>query len=630
MVGCLPCSFGQLNDNVKQQLLDAESSFLYEEFNEALPVYMKLKDRYPDNYYLDYKIGRCYLNIPFDRQKSLIYLKLASNSVKISKTNKDGSFKENEVPLDVIFYLGDAYRINNQLDKSIEKYQEFKNKADKKIYDLKLVDNQIQACKRAIIMEKRPVDISIQNLGKTINTKYSEIHPVISEDENILLYAAQLPFYQAVFYTKKTDGVWQQPVNIITDLGIDGDCLPTSISADGREAYFYRSDEFRGDLYVSNFINGKWTKIRKLNDNINTRYWESHASLSHDGKTLYFTSNRPGGMGGLDIYKTQRTSGDNWGPAQNLGPVINSSYNEDAPFITADDKRLYFSSFGHETMGGFDIFYSDKDANGNWTKPVNIGYPVNTTGDEMFFCPAKNGTVGYFSEIDSTGFGKYDIVRVEIFDIKNPRLYKISGNIKTTTNGNNQKILMIVLDQLSKDTIYNELLTGEDFNFKIKAGNYEIYISASGYQSQILPFSITPGSKDFNRVLNTLLVAVNNQDNTASGITAEMPVLSQKQANNGKLIAGNEINKNSPGTNLPAITSKVTKNTKISQDQNDIHTTIKTIDSNKTLTKNIVSKVGFWKSVGGISWEYYSVPCALAIFVIVLVIIKKRRNIYNK
>lgn len=624
LVIVLPCLNAQERFNSKEQLLDAESNFLYEEYSEALPVYMKLKDRYPDNAYLDYKIGRCYLNLPADKQKSLDYLQHAI--LKISITNKDGSFKQNEVPLDVIFYLGDAYRINNQLEKAIETYQEFKKKSDTKTYNLQLVEDQIQACKRAIQMEKRPVDISKLNLGEIINTRFSNIHPVVSEDESILMYATLLPFYQAVFFTKKINGNWQQPVNIIPDLGIDGDCLPTCLSSNGTEAYFYRSNEFRGDLYVSNFINGKWTKIRKLNDNINTRYWESHASLSHDGKTLYFTSNRPGGMGGLDIYKSQRTSGDNWGPAQNLGPVINSSYNEDSPFITADGKRLYFSSFGHETMGGFDIFYSDMDANGNWMKPVNLGFPINTTGDELFLCPVMNGKFAYLSEIDPNGFGKYDIVRMEIFDDRNPRIYNISGNIKRSGISLDQKILLVVVGLTKRDTVYSEILAGDSFHFHAKAGNYEIQISSPGYQSQSIPLSINYGSKEIEKSLNLMM------DVTPSAV---LPISEYATANPSVVTSQPNIrtsldipeNKNSvvvirrdtttlkipdanSGTNIPNVTNK-------SEEANKI--TAK--GSNQNNSKN-----GFWQSLQKTSWEYIAIPGSLIVLILFLLILKKRRK----
>ncbi len=565
---------------IKEQLLEAESDFLYEEFNEALPIYMKLKDKYPDNIYLDYKIGRCYLNIPFEKQKSLIYLKKAS--VKITKTNKDGSFKGNEVPVDVIYYLGDAYRINNQLEAAIENYEEFKSKSDKKLYDLKLVDDQILACKRAILMEKKPVVISFHNLGEVINTKYSETHPVVSEDENIMLYATQLPFYQAVFFTKKVNGVWQQPLNIITELGIDDDCIPTCLSSDGTEAYFYRSDQFRGDLYVSNYINGKWTKIRRLNDNVNTKYWESHASLSHDGKTLYFTSNRPGGMGGLDIYMTQRNIGDNWGPPKNLGPVINSSYNEDAPFITSDGKRLYFSSFGHETMGGYDIFYSDKDANGNWTKPVNIGYPLNSTGDDLYFCPVRNGSAGYISKYDSAGFGRFDIVRVEISDYKSQvsntnavNTLMPSGNIKNTAQE--------IPENVNKDKVVRE-----------KQLNYNSQNNISSYSDTNI-----------------------NNTNKIRNVTS-------KAVKDNKVALSNNLNHQT--NDLQALKKNTNPGISLNTDKNNEVTDIKPAENISSVTDKKKSGRKFSDVIQDIKWEYYAVPGSLLLFIVLWFALKKRKK----
>ncbi|HEY4789066.1 MAG TPA: tetratricopeptide repeat protein, partial [Bacteroidales bacterium] len=363
----------QDKSNPKETFSEAESFFLFEEYLDALPLYIKLKDEFPNNYNLDYKIGRCYLNMPYEKTKAITFLETAVDNISI--VSRDNTLKEQKAPLDALFYLGDAYRINNQLERAIQTYNDFKKRTTDKIFDFTLVDDEIKACRLALILEKRPVTVVTVNLGEIVNTRFSESNPVVTPDETMIVYAAKLPFYQAMFYSKRENGRWSTPVNMIPELGIDGDCFPTSISPDGTELYLYRSNEYLGDLYVTNFKNGKWGKIRKLNGNINTKYWESHACISSDGKTLYFTSNRKGGYGGLDIYKTSRTSttNDDWGPAQNLGPVINSSYNDDTPFITADGKRLYFSSFGHETMGGYDIFYSDFNADGTWGKPVNMG-----------------------------------------------------------------------------------------------------------------------------------------------------------------------------------------------------------------------------------------------------------------
>ncbi|NJM15669.1 MAG: hypothetical protein HC896_10140 [Bacteroidales bacterium] len=163
----------------------------------------------------------------------------------------------------------------------------------------------------------------------------------------------------------------------------------------------------------------------KLNENINTKYWESYASVSDDGKTLYFTSNRPGGYGELDIYKSVLGKDGQWGLAMNLGPAINTKYNDDAPVITSNGQLLYFSSLGHGTTGGYDIFFSEKDNMGIWKKPVNIGYPINTTDDNLYFYPFSNGNFGLFAAVDEKGFGRFDIMQVEVFSAKHPKFYNV-------------------------------------------------------------------------------------------------------------------------------------------------------------------------------------------------------------
>lgn len=419
--------YSQVSENPKEIFLEAESYFLYEEYNEALPLYQKLKDKFSDNYNLDYRIGRCYLNIPYELQKSVACLETAVKHISLTYAESD--LKEIHSPIDSWYYLGDAYRVTNQLEKAIYSYKKFKELTTNKDYDFFLVDHQIRACERAVLMRRNPVDMEEKNLGSPVNTRFSETNPVFSANEDMIVYAERLPFYQAMFYSRKVDGKWTTPVNMIPELGVDGDCYPTSLSADGRELYIYRSDEFQGDIYVSNYKDGRWSKIRKLNKNINTKYWESHASVSSDGKTLYFTSNRKGGFGALDIYRSTRMSvqSDDWGEPQNLGPVVNSEYNEDTPFITPDGKRLYFSSFGHETMGGYDVFYSDLTDNGVWMEPVNAGFPINTTFDDLFFNPGGDGTFAYTAKFDPNGYGKYDIIRYELYSDKRPRRFMVDN-----------------------------------------------------------------------------------------------------------------------------------------------------------------------------------------------------------
>lgn len=460
---CFKLVSAQENIKSRDLFLEAESYFLYEEYSEALPIYIKLKDQFPNNFNIDFKIGRCYIYLPYEKQRAPDYLERASKHISLAY--KEGNYKEINTPIDVLFYLGDAYRVNNQLEKAIKSYQSFKAQSNNKVYDLNLVDDQIKACHRGIEIEKTPIDISESNLGEVINTPFSETNPVVSENETMLVYASKLPFYEAVYYSKKELGKWTKPINMIPELGVDGDCYPTSISADGTELYIYRSNEFKGDIFVTNFKNGKWSKIRKLNNNINTKYWESHACVSHDGKTLYFTSNRKGGFGGLDIYKSTRSSADNWGPAVNLGSVINSPYNEETPFLLSNGKRLYFSSFGHETMGGYDVFYSDQNSDNSWSTPVNLGYPINTSDDDVFYNPIRDGSIAYIAKFDKGGFGKYDIYRYEIFSDQNPRKYLVNGSVRIPSSDISKNAVMkIQPSQLISEVSENKIIAQNKTN----------------------------------------------------------------------------------------------------------------------------------------------------------------------
>jgi tetratricopeptide (TPR) repeat protein len=410
---CYGTAFSQMSSSPREMFLEAESYFLYEEYKEALPLYIQLSLSYPENDNINYRIGRCYLNIPYEKEKSILYLETASKN--INPQYKGESLKEVAAPPDVIYYLADAYRINNQIDKALVLYRQFKSLSDSSVFNLKMVDEQIKACENAKILESHPVKVTFTNLGEGINTRFSETNAVVSGNETVLVFSAQLQFYTAVFYSHKENGQWSHPVNINANLEVDDDCLPVAISYDGKELLLYRSNEYLGDLYVSRFINGKWSRVKHLNNNINTKYWESHACLSRDGKKIYFTSNRKESTGGLDIFVStrQNVKSDDWGKPQKLDSGINTVYDEETPFITADDRWLYFSSNGHNSMGGFDVFVSENKF-GKWMEPQNLGYPLNTTDNDLFYQPAGNGEEGYMALSRKDTYGKNDIYKIKI------------------------------------------------------------------------------------------------------------------------------------------------------------------------------------------------------------------------
>ncbi len=221
-----------------------------------------------------------------------------------------------------------------------------------------------------------------------------------------------LKFYNAVMVSRNLNGKWSTPVNITPDLQSDGDLFISCLSPDGKTLYLSKDDNYNSDIYTSSFDGKSWGPTVKLNKNVNTKNWESHGFVSEDGSQLIFASDRPGGFGGLDLYISKKVNGD-WGPAVNLGPEINTQFNEDRPFLINNGKTLFFSSQGHSTMGGYDIFRSDLQANNIWSQPENLGYPINTPDDNIFFMPIENGKAGYYSLFkESEGFGKEDIYKI--------------------------------------------------------------------------------------------------------------------------------------------------------------------------------------------------------------------------
>jgi hypothetical protein len=498
--GTIIGSHAQSTD-LREVFLAAESYYLFEEFDEALPLYLRIHRQSPDNDNVNFKIGVCYLNNPYEKSKSVFYLEKSVQNINLKY--KDNNYKETAAPLEALFFLGNAYRINLQFDKARDTYNKFLEQLDPDLFDEELVREQIKAVDAAESLMKRPVDLDYQIFSDNINTRFADINAVISGDERHMVYVSRLQFYDALFYIEKVNGEWSYPRNIIPELGVDGDVYPTCISWDGSELYLYRNDDFIGNIYVSKMVQGKWTPIVKLNENINTKYWESHASINKDGNKLYFTSNRKGGFGGLDIYVSERRAKGDWEPPLNLGPVINTKYNEETPFITGDGKILYFSSYGHYNMGGYDVFVSILKDDGLWAEPRNLGYPVNTADDDFFYHPYRNGQYALYSRYKEEGFGRHDIYAYQVYSNEFPRMYQIAGlmdysgeKIDTTD------VKISVIDIKSKDTITTLNPDQEGtFRFKVPAGSYDMAFNSSKFNDYIQRLEVSQNTPHAGLIL---------------------------------------------------------------------------------------------------------------------------------
>ena len=374
--------------NVRVDFSDGEFFLAEEDYEEALYAFGKVYNKgNQDNAYINYRMGLCLLNIPGRKTEAIPYLEKAEQD--ISENVKLGKYGEKQAPPDALLYLGNAYRINMEIDKAIEKYNDFAKYIDPKDVTLKaFVDQQIVACGNALVNTASPVDFRIGNLGQLQETHSSRYNVQVSGDLQTMAFMGKNPFYNGVYVAVKEGEVWGRPLNITPSIASDGNMDVVNLSYDGKQMLLAVRDEFTSNIYMSVYENRRWNPAVSLGKPINSRYYESNACLSPDGKSIYFTSNRKESLGGMDIFRSDLQEDGSWSEPVNLGPGINTVLNEDTPYMSPDGKRLYFSSQGHSTMGGFDVFYSDMHEDGSWDEiPVNLGYPLNTSDDDYTFSP---------------------------------------------------------------------------------------------------------------------------------------------------------------------------------------------------------------------------------------------------
>ncbi len=397
--------------SLQDTFIEAEYFFMSEDYQDALPFYLEIFDKMPDNSNVAYRIGACYLNITGKKNLAVEYLKAASEN--LSAKPEEGTVSELSAPYDALYELGCAYLVNYQFDKAKDAFTRFSGTLLEDDHENRaIVEQQIRSCDTAKEMISKPVSYLEENMGLIFNDDKANFNPVISADGKTFAFMVSLKFYDAVMLSKLVNGKWTPPVNITPELMSDGDMYISCLSDGGKLLVLSRDDNFNSDIYYSTFDGNAWGACRKMNRNINTKYWESHGFISEDGERLIFASDRPGGYGGLDLYISRKTGGD-WGPAVNLGPEINTPLNEDRPFLINNGKTLFFSSQGHVTMGGYDLFRSELQSNNIWSKPANLGYPLNTPDDNIFFMPAANGKSGYYSIYkEAEGQGNYDIYKI--------------------------------------------------------------------------------------------------------------------------------------------------------------------------------------------------------------------------
>ncbi|MCX6312409.1 MAG: OmpA family protein [Bacteroidetes bacterium] len=383
-----------------------------DEFKMALDEYLIANAFNPSSSLCNYRMAVCYYNVPAQKLMGLNYMEKAV----MLNANVDVMAQ---------YYLGRLFHLHAQWDKAITAYRAYLtslngNPTDnrEKIADM---NRKIQECVTGKELQKNPQRVFIDNLGVTVNSSDPEYSPLITADESEMIFTSRRStttggkmdgnqYFEDLYQTNYVNGKWTAPINMGKPINTEDHDATAGLSPDGQKLYIYRHIN-NGDLYECVLKGDKWSEPEHMNKNINSDGHESSVSLSFDGKKLFFVSNKEGGIGNRDIWYSQMDPKGKWGPATNIGAPINTIYGEEGVFIHPDGKTMYFSSQGHNTMGGYDIFKSEfKD--GKWGEPENLGWPINGPDDDVFFVISANGKHGYYASTKVDGQGEKDIYKI--------------------------------------------------------------------------------------------------------------------------------------------------------------------------------------------------------------------------
>jgi outer membrane protein OmpA-like peptidoglycan-associated protein/tetratricopeptide (TPR) repeat protein len=519
-------------------------------FRQAIRFYEEAVRYNGNNPELNYKLGVCYL----------VDLQVDKAVTRFEKAVK----KKPGVAPDLRYLLGKSYHNNYKFDEAIDMLTEFINKyqsSGDEDFDSKIIakaKRKIEECNSAKTLVANPTRVFIDNLGPAVNTKYPEYGPVITADESMVVFTSRregttgdardesdFQYYEDLYVSYRDDQErWGNAMNM-RDLNTDGHDASIGLSYDGQILYTYNGSP-TGTILASELDGDQWSKPKELDRHINTKAHETSATVSADGNFFYFVSDRDKddfgtpSYGGKDIYVCEKTEKGKWGKVKNIGPPINTGYNEEACFIHPDGVTMYFSSEGFNSMGEYDIFKTTKDSLGNWTEPENLGYPVNTPSRDVFFVMAGSGRYGYYSTVRETGYGGQDIYRITFLgpeklmvealednlmaslnatisdkvveqevEIETVRLTLLKGTVTDAISGEPIKADIEIVDNEKNEvvTLTNSNSSTGKYMLSLPSGkNYGISVKAEGYLFHSENFNI-PATTGYQEVIKDVVLS---------------------------------------------------------------------------------------------------------------------------
>jgi len=531
-----PLDRGLLKDavnNIKDGDFEYESEYYY----LALNFYLEANKFNPNNAKLNYKIGDCYLKTA-SRYKCLSYFE------KAFQLNR-------EVGADIHLMLGRGFQLNSDFDAAINEYKAYLSVNSEEIDQptKEAVNKLIGECEKGQQLMLKEQRAFIDNLGLDINSTYHDHSPLITADESNMIFTSTRDngnkigddghFDEDIYISYNKNKKWTTPEPMSGPINTQFNDATVGLSPDGQKLLIYNGNKGNGDIQICLLNGDKWNYPKNLPKEINSDYKETAACISPDGMSLYFISDRPGGVGGSDIYVSHLNKKGKWGDAVNMGGVINSIFNEETVFMHPDGRTLYFSSEGHNTSGGYDIFVSYLKSDNSWTNPENLGYPVNSPDDDLCFVISANGRRGYCSSVRPDSYGGFDIYQMtflgpekplilsneddliavrnspisnmvleESVELKTIRLTIVKGFVKENGSGKPVEAQIDIVDNEKNEVIFTSTtnsFTGK-FLVSLPSGkNYGLIVNADDYLFHSENFNI-PQATEYQEIEKDILL----------------------------------------------------------------------------------------------------------------------------
>lgn len=460
------------------------------DYSAALDILLEMKELDPENCNTHFFIGNCLMNIPNREKEAIPYYEKALESLTIAY--KIANPREKNAPIDAIELLGNAYHMNYEFEKAIEKYEFYGNFLSEYNEDaVRSNARKIRRSKNALKLVQNPVDVKIYPL-ETVNSEFSEYKPLLNAQENTMFFTAKKPdgltdnkddqgdFYEHIYFSEKVGNNWTQAKLMPSPINTKKSTSALYLSADGQYllSSMVNNDNNIGPLgrgIFESYKNGNvWTDPQIFQNKVNTSYLETSANMDLNKNMVFFVSDRDGGLGGKDLWMIKKLDNGSWSSPQNLGEPINTEYDEESPYFHSDGKTLYFSSKGHSSIGGLDIFKSELDKELNWSSPKNMGYPINTVNDDLSFVPTVTGNKAYFSSVRNGGKGKSDIYEMILPNQEESSLAVYKGKV-TNQNGKPIKNIEVSVQNDKYYPVYKEFQINKSsgkFVFVFESGNF--------------------------------------------------------------------------------------------------------------------------------------------------------------